>query len=69
MTDYHGKRVGVLMGGWSSEREISLKSGLNVLAALRRLPCRSVRSPPRLSRRDCGGQRVTARQRERKLCY
>lgn len=36
MIDYRGRRVGVLMGGWSSEREISLKSGLNVLAALRR---------------------------------
>jgi D-alanine-D-alanine ligase len=37
MSDYRGKRVGVLVGGWSSEREISLKSGLNVMAALRRL--------------------------------
>ncbi len=31
-----GKRVGVLMGGKSSEREISLKSGMAVLEALRR---------------------------------
>jgi D-alanine-D-alanine ligase len=37
MNDFRGKRIGVLMGGWSSEREISLKSGLNVVAALRRL--------------------------------
>lgn len=37
MSDYRGKRIGVLMGGWSSEREISLKSGLNVVAALHRL--------------------------------
>jgi len=31
------KRIGVLMGGMSSEREISLKSGAAVLAALKRL--------------------------------
>ena len=31
-----GKRVGVLMGGLSSEREISMKSGMAVLEALRR---------------------------------
>jgi D-alanine-D-alanine ligase len=37
MSDYRGKRIGVLMGGWSSERDISLKSGLNVTAALHRL--------------------------------
>lgn len=37
MSDYRGKRIGVLMGGWSSEREISLKSGLNVTASLHRL--------------------------------
>ena len=29
-------RVGVLMGGWSSEREVSLWSGKNVVAALER---------------------------------
>ena len=29
-----GKRVGVLMGGWSEEREISLKTGEAVVAAL-----------------------------------
>nr|BDT36805.1 D-alanine--D-alanine ligase [Myxococcus sp. MH1] len=29
-----GKRVGVLMGGWGEEREISLKSGEAVVAAL-----------------------------------
>ncbi len=30
------KRIGVLMGGWSGEREVSLRSGKNVLAALKR---------------------------------
>jgi D-alanine-D-alanine ligase len=30
------KRIGVLMGGWSSEREISLMSGRNILASLER---------------------------------
>jgi len=30
-------RVAVLMGGWSNEREISLKSGAEVLAAMQRL--------------------------------
>jgi D-alanine-D-alanine ligase len=30
-------RVGVLCGGWSNEREISLRSGKNCLAALKRL--------------------------------
>ncbi len=33
---FKGKKIGVLMGGWSSEREISLKSGRNVLDALER---------------------------------
>jgi D-alanine-D-alanine ligase len=37
MSLFPGRRVGVLMGGWSSEREISLSSGRNVLAALQRL--------------------------------
>lgn len=31
------RRVGVICGGWSSEREISLRSGTNVAMALRRL--------------------------------
>ena len=31
-----GKRVGVLMGGWGEERDISLKTGEAVVAALRR---------------------------------
>lgn len=31
---FHGKRIGVLMGGDSSEREISLRSGENVYRAL-----------------------------------
>src|SRR5262245_16433719 len=35
MTDWKGKRVGVLMGGLSSEREVSLSTGRGVLAALR----------------------------------
>jgi D-alanine-D-alanine ligase len=30
------KRVGILMGGWSSEREISLRSGENVYQSLKR---------------------------------
>jgi D-alanine-D-alanine ligase len=37
MNELSGKRIGVLMGGWSSEREISLRSGRNVHAALTRL--------------------------------
>ncbi|MBI3292770.1 MAG: D-alanine--D-alanine ligase [Elusimicrobia bacterium] len=32
-----GRRVGVLMGGWSPERVISLRTGRTVLAALKRL--------------------------------
>ncbi len=38
------KRVAVLMGGWSAEREVSLVSGRAVLAALERLgfPCRGI---------------------------
>ncbi|HYX92841.1 MAG TPA: D-alanine--D-alanine ligase, partial [Myxococcaceae bacterium] len=31
-----GKRVGVLMGGWGEEREISIKSGEAIAAALER---------------------------------
>ena len=31
---FKGKRVGVIMGGPSSEREVSLNSGRGVLAAL-----------------------------------
>jgi D-alanine-D-alanine ligase len=34
--DFKGKRIGVLMGGRSSERDISLKSGQTVLASLLR---------------------------------
>jgi len=34
-TDWKSARVGVLMGGLSSEREVSLESGAGVLAALR----------------------------------
>ena len=33
--DLHGKRVGVLMGGLSAEREVSLQSGAAALQALR----------------------------------
>ncbi|TES90737.1 MAG: D-alanine--D-alanine ligase [Candidatus Cloacimonadota bacterium] len=36
MMDFRKKRIGVLMGGWSSEREISLMSGKNILASLKR---------------------------------
>lgn len=35
MSKFVGKRVGVIMGGPSSEREVSLNSGKGVLAALR----------------------------------
>ncbi len=34
MNDLKGKKIGILMGGYSSEREISLKSGQAVLEAL-----------------------------------
>jgi D-alanine-D-alanine ligase len=37
MNNLKGKRIGVLCGGWSSEREISLRSGANVSEALVRL--------------------------------
>lgn len=37
MTDWKGKRVGVLMGGLSSEAEVSLNTGRGVLRALREL--------------------------------
>jgi len=33
---FKDKKIGVLMGGWSSEREISLRSGKNVLESLKR---------------------------------
>lgn len=33
---FHGKRIAVLMGGNSAEREVSLRSGSRILAALRR---------------------------------
>ncbi|HTY08573.1 MAG TPA: D-alanine--D-alanine ligase [Candidatus Edwardsbacteria bacterium] len=33
---FTGRRIGVLMGGRSGEREVSLRSGANVLAALQR---------------------------------
>jgi len=39
--DLKRQRVGVLMGGWSGEREVSLDSGRNVLAALRSLAYRA----------------------------
>ena len=34
MSTYQGKRIGVIMGGPSSEREVSLNSGRGILAAL-----------------------------------
>jgi D-alanine-D-alanine ligase len=34
MTDFKGKRIGVIMGGPSSEREVSLRTGRGVLEAL-----------------------------------
>ncbi len=36
------KRIGVLMGGRSAEREVSLRSGLAIEASLRRQGCRVV---------------------------
>ncbi len=39
--DLKRKRVGVLMGGWSGERAVSLNSGQNVLEALRALGYRA----------------------------
>ena len=33
---FRNKRIGVLMGGWSSERKISLMSGRNILTSLKR---------------------------------
>jgi D-alanine-D-alanine ligase len=35
--EWKGKKVAVLMGGWNSEREVSLRSGEAVAAALERL--------------------------------
>ncbi len=35
-SSFKDKRIGVLMGGWSSEREISLRSGKNILESLAR---------------------------------
>ena len=40
MEDYtllENKKIAILAGGWSAEREISLKSGAAVLEALREL--------------------------------
>ena len=34
---WKGKKIGVLMGGWSKEREISLRSGKAVYEALCRM--------------------------------
>ncbi len=34
--DFRNKKIGVIMGGWSSEREISLRSGENVYQSLKR---------------------------------
>jgi len=39
---FAGKRIGVLMGGRSGEREVSLRSGKNVLAALKRHDLKAV---------------------------
>ncbi len=40
--DLKGKRIGVLMGGLSREREISLRSGHNCMAALQKLDYEAV---------------------------
>ena len=46
-------RVAVLLGGTSSEREVSLDSGANVLEALKsRICCRRVQYSLRCSRRS-----------------
>ena len=36
------KKIGVLMGGWSGERQVSLRSGQNVLASLKRQGLKAV---------------------------
>ena len=51
-----GARIAVLCGGMSSEREVSLRSGKNVLAALKRLGINLVRfktgTPARINRKS-----------------
>ena len=39
LDDIKKMKIGVLMGGWSGEREISLRSGRNVLNALKKAGC------------------------------
>lgn len=41
--DLKRRKIAVLMGGWSREREVSLKSGENVYQALKRLGYRAVK--------------------------
>src|SRR5271170_1452688 len=57
-------RVGVLMGGWSPERKVSLMSGKNVVEGLRKAGVKAVpvelsaadKNPVRLEKRLKGGK-------------
>lgn len=42
LAQFQGKKIGVLMGGFSAEREVSLKSGKAIAASLARLGYRTV---------------------------
>lgn len=56
---FKSKRIGVLFGGVSSEREISLRSGKNVLTALQSLGYNVI--PVDITSRDCAAQLVAAK--------
>lgn len=43
LSDYRNKTIAVLMGGFSSEREVSLRSGENVYSALKNLGLNAVK--------------------------
>ncbi len=58
-------RVGVLMGGWSSEREISLVSGRNVAAGLKAAGYEAI--PLDLTSRDKDEKRLAARLKKARL--
>ncbi|MFT5171646.1 MAG: D-alanine-D-alanine ligase [Candidatus Marinamargulisbacteria bacterium] len=46
MNELKTKRIGVLLGGFSKEREVSLRSGQNVFEALVRLGCQVIKIDP-----------------------
>ncbi len=58
-------RVGVLMGGWNSEREVSLRSGENVTACLKQAGYESV--PVVLDAKDRDEKRLAARLKKARL--